>query len=153
MNKTVHTYVVLDHSIMPAVACPFPGCEYITVDLDAAIVTALTTAHSTTYTLLAHLPETHILVAHLPETHALGAHLPETHALGAHLSETHALVAHLTETHALGSHSTTHARVAHLSETHILVAHMSELKKSNDQQCVLQAQVRRRGAVGSASDL
>ena len=51
----------------------------------------------------------------------------------AYLPETHALVANLSETHALG---------AHLSETHALGAHLPELKKSNDQQCVLQAQVR-----------
>ena len=34
---------------MPAVPCPFPGCEYKTEDLDAAIVAALITAHSMTH--------------------------------------------------------------------------------------------------------
>ena len=34
---------------MPAVACPFTGCEFITDDLDAAIVAALITAHSMTH--------------------------------------------------------------------------------------------------------
>nr|KAG5693450.1 hypothetical protein BaRGS_022337 [Batillaria attramentaria] len=35
---------------MPAVACPIPGCDYVTADLDAAIVAALITAHTTTHT-------------------------------------------------------------------------------------------------------
>ncbi|KAK3715191.1 hypothetical protein RRG08_040040 [Elysia crispata] len=35
---------------MPAVACPIPGCEYVTDDLDAAIVAALILAHTTTHT-------------------------------------------------------------------------------------------------------
>ena len=35
---------------MPAVACPIPNCEYMTEDLDAVIVAALLTAHSTTHT-------------------------------------------------------------------------------------------------------
>ncbi|KAK3771725.1 hypothetical protein RRG08_035780 [Elysia crispata] len=35
---------------MPAVACPIPGCEYVTDDLDAAIVAALIIAHTTTHT-------------------------------------------------------------------------------------------------------
>ena len=47
-DNTVHLYVVL-HSIMPAVARPFTGCDYITGDLEAAIVAALITAHSTTH--------------------------------------------------------------------------------------------------------
>lgn len=34
---------------MPAVACPIPGCEYVTDDLDPAIVAALITAHSATH--------------------------------------------------------------------------------------------------------
>ena len=34
---------------MPAVACPIPGCAYVTDDLDAAIVAALITAHSATH--------------------------------------------------------------------------------------------------------
>ena len=34
---------------MPAVGCPIPGCEYVTDDLDAAIVAALITAHSATH--------------------------------------------------------------------------------------------------------
>ena len=39
---------------MPAVACPLPDCDYITGDLDAAIVAALITAHSTTHAPGAH---------------------------------------------------------------------------------------------------
>ena len=35
---------------MPAVACPIPGCEFVTDNLDAAIVAALITAHTTTHT-------------------------------------------------------------------------------------------------------
>ena len=35
---------------MPAISCPVPGCEYRTDDLDAAIVAALPTAHTTTHT-------------------------------------------------------------------------------------------------------
>ncbi len=35
---------------MPAVQCPIPDCEYVTADLDAAIVAALITAHSATHT-------------------------------------------------------------------------------------------------------
>ena len=31
---------------MPIVACPIPGCDYVTEDLDATIVAALITAHS-----------------------------------------------------------------------------------------------------------
>ena len=31
---------------MPIVVCPIPGCDYITEDLDAAIVAALITTHS-----------------------------------------------------------------------------------------------------------
>ena len=31
---------------MPIVVCPIPGCNYITEDLDAAIVAALITAYS-----------------------------------------------------------------------------------------------------------
>ncbi|CAG2216563.1 unnamed protein product [Mytilus edulis] len=34
---------------MPAVQCPIPGCEYVTDDLDAAIVDVLITVHSTTH--------------------------------------------------------------------------------------------------------
>ncbi|CAC5412152.1 unnamed protein product [Mytilus coruscus] len=34
---------------MPAGQCPIPGCDYVTDDLDAAIVAALITAHSTTH--------------------------------------------------------------------------------------------------------
>ncbi len=34
---------------MPAVGCPIPGCDYVTDDLDAAIVAALITAHSATH--------------------------------------------------------------------------------------------------------
>ncbi len=34
---------------MPAVACPIPGCAYITDDLEAAIVAVLLTVHSTTH--------------------------------------------------------------------------------------------------------
>ncbi|CAG2231646.1 unnamed protein product [Mytilus edulis] len=34
---------------MPAVQCPIPGCEYVTDDLDAAIVAVLITVHSTTH--------------------------------------------------------------------------------------------------------
>ena len=37
---------------MPAVQCSIPGCDYVTDDLDAAIVAALITAHCTT-----HAPE------------------------------------------------------------------------------------------------
>ena len=35
---------------MPVVACPIPGCEYATADLDPAIVAALITAHSAVHT-------------------------------------------------------------------------------------------------------
>ena len=35
---------------MPTVACPVPDCDYVTPDLDAAIVAALITAHATTHT-------------------------------------------------------------------------------------------------------
>ncbi|CAG2214207.1 unnamed protein product [Mytilus edulis] len=34
---------------MPAVQCPIPGCDYVTDDLDAAIVAVLITVHSTTH--------------------------------------------------------------------------------------------------------
>ncbi|VDI06485.1 Hypothetical predicted protein [Mytilus galloprovincialis] len=34
---------------MPAVQCPIPGYEYVTEDLDAAIVSVLITVHSTTH--------------------------------------------------------------------------------------------------------
>jgi len=34
---------------MPAVQYPIPGCDYVTDDLNAAIITALITAHSTTH--------------------------------------------------------------------------------------------------------
>ncbi|CAG2205460.1 unnamed protein product [Mytilus edulis] len=34
---------------MPAVQCPIPGCDYVTDDLDAAIVAPLITVHSTTH--------------------------------------------------------------------------------------------------------
>ena len=34
---------------MPAVQCSIPGCDYVTDDLDAAIVAALITAHCTTH--------------------------------------------------------------------------------------------------------
>lgn len=34
---------------MPAVQCPIEGCDYVTADLDAAIVAALITAHCTTH--------------------------------------------------------------------------------------------------------
>jgi hypothetical protein len=34
---------------MPEVACPVPGCDYRTPDLEAAIVAALITAHSVTH--------------------------------------------------------------------------------------------------------
>ena len=34
---------------MPAVACPFPGCEYVTPDHEAAIVAALISTHSMTH--------------------------------------------------------------------------------------------------------
>ena len=47
-DNIFHLYVVLN-SIMPAVACPFTGCYYITGDLEAAIVAALITVHSTTH--------------------------------------------------------------------------------------------------------
>jgi hypothetical protein len=36
---------------MPAVQCSIPGCDYVTDDLDPAIVAALITAHSTTQTM------------------------------------------------------------------------------------------------------
>ncbi|XP_053372940.1 uncharacterized protein LOC128546448 [Mercenaria mercenaria] len=35
---------------MPVVHCPIPGCEYVTDDLEAAIVAALITAHSMAHT-------------------------------------------------------------------------------------------------------
>ena len=35
---------------MPAVACPIPDCDYVTADLDAVVVAALITAHTTTHT-------------------------------------------------------------------------------------------------------
>ena len=35
---------------MPVVECPIPGCDYQTADLDAAIVAALITTHSTIHT-------------------------------------------------------------------------------------------------------
>ncbi|GFR60911.1 hypothetical protein ElyMa_003543400 [Elysia marginata] len=34
---------------MPAFACPVPGCDYMTADLDTAIVAALITANKTTH--------------------------------------------------------------------------------------------------------
>ena len=36
---------------MHAVRCPIPGCDYITDDLDPAIVAALIAAHSATHNL------------------------------------------------------------------------------------------------------
>ena len=36
--------------IMPVVSCPIPDCRYTTPDLEAAIVAALITAHSTVHT-------------------------------------------------------------------------------------------------------
>ena len=41
---------------MPEVACPIPGCEYKTPDLEAAIVAALITAHSATHPPVAAAP-------------------------------------------------------------------------------------------------
>ena len=53
-NVLIHDHgqlSVTKHYInMSAVACPIPDCEYVTDDLDAAIVAALITAHATTHT-------------------------------------------------------------------------------------------------------
>jgi hypothetical protein len=35
---------------MPAVKCPFDGCDYVTDDLEATIVVALIKAHTTAHT-------------------------------------------------------------------------------------------------------
>ena len=71
-DNTVHIYVVL-HSIMPAVACPLPGCDYITGDLDAAIVAALITAHSTTHAPGAQGPSARIEKVKRPTVCAAGS--------------------------------------------------------------------------------
>ena len=34
---------------MPEIACPVPGCDYITPDVDAVIVAALLTTHGSTH--------------------------------------------------------------------------------------------------------
>ena len=40
---------------MPSVRCPIPDCDYVTDDLDAAIVAALITAHSAVHTQNSHV--------------------------------------------------------------------------------------------------
>jgi len=58
---------------MPAIACPLPGCDYITGDLGAAIVAALITAHSTTHATGAQGPSARIEQVKRPTVCAAGS--------------------------------------------------------------------------------
>ena len=58
-SEQINSVLIYDHGKMsmtkhyikmPAVACLIPDCEYVTDDLDAAIVAVLITAHATTHT-------------------------------------------------------------------------------------------------------
>ena len=57
---------------MPAVACPVEGCDFITDDLDAAIVAALITAHSSAVHIPGHATAAKVEKVKRPSISAAG---------------------------------------------------------------------------------